>query len=63
MRYRTSVLIAAAVLMAAPGATLARATAGKFHDEFPAESGGSGGTAWAVVDAVSGLVHVADTPP
>jgi hypothetical protein len=38
MRYRTSALIATAVLMAAPAATFARATTGKFHDEFPPET-------------------------
>jgi hypothetical protein len=38
MRYRTSALIVAAVLMAAPAATFARATTGKFHDEFPPET-------------------------
>ena len=49
MRYRTrqsmarprlalTVLTAAAVLMAAPPASFARAVSGKFHDEFPTES-------------------------
>ena len=49
MRYRTrqsmarprlalTVLTVAAVLMAAPTASFARAVSGKFHDEFPTES-------------------------
>jgi hypothetical protein len=50
MRYRSnqsvvrtgfalSVLIAAVVLVAAPSASFAQAATGKFHDEFPTESG------------------------
>jgi hypothetical protein len=38
-RLALSVLIAAVILMAAPAASLARAFTGKFHDEFPTESG------------------------
>jgi hypothetical protein len=38
MRYRTSTLVAAVALMAAPASSFAQAATGKFHDEFPTES-------------------------